>query len=194
MVKIRSVFRLILAVYFMALYFTKRIFCFTVDKQASASGGLRPPTPVLVLPRLWALLLDPLWGFCPPDPLLCSTEPWRQIDAYASTGNVGQVVMESIAYDKVPWTASCLALYHLTFVKILIKFRSLWNATCQQNHCVIVQLMVALIQILGGVQVATCNGFTTAWSPQRNILNQCIEWSPNFHFLPRDAMLARYMT
>jgi len=90
MVKIRSIFRLILAVYFMVFYFTKRICYFTVDKEASASGAL---CPLDLLPRS---------SFRPPDLLLCSTQPWRQIDACASAGNVGQVIMETIAYDTVP--------------------------------------------------------------------------------------------
>jgi len=77
----RSIFQLILAIDFMAFYFTKTYILFIVDKD-------------FLGPRLclWTLLGD----F--PRPLLCPLPPWRQIDAY---GNYTQVVCIVVFYMAV---------------------------------------------------------------------------------------------
>jgi len=53
----------------------------SVDKEASASGGLFPQTY-----QRCDLDLDPagpaVLGVTPPDTLLCPPQPWRHIDAY----------------------------------------------------------------------------------------------------------------
>ena len=61
---------------FMAFYFTKRLFYFNVDKEASASasGGLRPTDP---LPRLCP---GSRWGTSVPWIPCYVPQPWKQVD------------------------------------------------------------------------------------------------------------------
>jgi len=62
----------------MVFYFnkTERIFYFNVDKEASASRGLRPPDP------LPGLCPGPLRGHPSPVTHAMFPQPWGLIDAY----------------------------------------------------------------------------------------------------------------